>query len=85
MNRILLLIAIFFTHLYDFLRRLVMFSAMNDDSFEHGVHEFRIPLFKIDLPVRVTEDFFCSSRKRPKVFYVWQYTAFVPTIDFRVA
>lgn len=62
-----------------------MFSTVNDDSFEHCAHEFRIPLFKIDLPVGVAEDLLRGSRKRPKVLYVRQYTAFMPAIDFRIA
>jgi len=61
-----------------------MFSAVNNDSLEHDAHEFRVPFFKIDLPVGTAEDLLCRSRKRSEIFYVRQYAALVSTIDFGV-
>lgn len=67
---LVLIIEVSFTHLDDLLWSLVVFSTVNNDSFEHGTHEFCIPLFKIDLPVGVAEDLLRGFRKRPEVLYV---------------
>jgi len=62
-----------------------MFSTMNNNSFEHSAYKFRVPLLEINLSVRIAENLFRGSCKWPEVLYVWQYTTFVSTIDFRIA
>lgn len=62
-----------------------MFSAVNDDSIEHGAHQLRVPFVEIDLPIRIAEDLLRGSRERSEILCVRQYTTFVPAIDFCVA